>query len=165
MQLRAARSRCRKWRPLRYSIPKAMSIMNFKSIWVGKNYDKNTKHFNLDSSHNDTACFGVRYRTTGFSPRRDLSRKLCRSPYFMKGRMTMGFGKHSDPTSKHTPVWDQVSKQTQCTDAKEKSSMWVNLTKKLSHTEEPDDVRVVEVFHARCLIQELFNLLLREAIH
>lgn len=37
MQLRAARSRCRKWRPLRYSIPKAMSIMNFRSVWVGRN--------------------------------------------------------------------------------------------------------------------------------
>lgn len=37
MQLRAARSRCRKWRPLRYSMPNAMSIMNFRSVWVGKN--------------------------------------------------------------------------------------------------------------------------------
>lgn len=36
---------------------------------------------------------------------------------------------------------------------------------KLSHTEEPDDIRVVEVFHARRLIQELFDLPLREAIH
>ncbi len=40
MQLRAARSRCRKLRPLRYSIPKAMSTMNFKSVWVGKNCAK-----------------------------------------------------------------------------------------------------------------------------
>lgn len=37
MQLRAARSRCRKWRPLRYSMPNAMSIMNFRSVCVGKN--------------------------------------------------------------------------------------------------------------------------------
>lgn len=61
------------------------------------------KDFNLDSSDNSTVCLGVCYRTTGLSPRRDLSRKLCRSPYFMNGRMTMGFGKRSESTSKHTP--------------------------------------------------------------
>lgn len=32
-------------------------------------------------------------------------------------------------------------------------------------TEQADDIRVVEIFHAGCLIQELFNLPLREAIH
>lgn len=39
------------------------------------------------------------------------------------------------------------------------------LKNKLGQTEKADDIRVVEVFHARRLIQELFDLLLREAVH
>lgn len=31
--------------------------------------------------------------TKGFSPIREVSRKACRSPCFMKGRMTMGMGR------------------------------------------------------------------------
>lgn len=31
--------------------------------------------------------------TKGFSPIREASRKACRSPCFMKGRMTMGMGR------------------------------------------------------------------------
>lgn len=36
MQLRAARSLWMKFLPLRYSIPRAMSVMNFTSIWDGR---------------------------------------------------------------------------------------------------------------------------------
>lgn len=35
----------------------------------------------------------------------------------------------------------------------------------VTRTEQSDDVMVVEIFHAGRLIQELFNLPLREAIH
>lgn len=66
-------------------------------------------------------------RTTGLSPRRDLRRKLCRSPYFMKGRMTMGFGKCSDSTSKHTPERVKVSKQIQCIDLKQRNMKFGHL--------------------------------------
>lgn len=113
MQLRAARSRCRKLRPLRYSIPKAMSTMNFRSVWVGKNLEKKETHtvirklilFCLKSELFNTVCISVfgRNLTTGLSPRRERSRKLCRSPYFMNGRMTMGLGKCPESASKHTP--------------------------------------------------------------
>ncbi len=42
--------------------------------------------------------------TTGSSLRRERRRKLCRSPYFMKGSTTIGLGKRSETTSKQTPV-------------------------------------------------------------
>ncbi len=35
----------------------------------------------------------------------------------------------------------------------------------ITPTEQSDDIRMVEIFHAGRLIQELFDLLLREAIH
>lgn len=71
----------------------------------------------LDCCACNGVCFCVNYRTTGLSPRRDLSRKLCRSPYFMKGRMTMGLGKRSDSTSKHTPGGNKSANAI-------KASMW-----------------------------------------
>lgn len=112
MQFRAARSRCRKLRPLRYSIPKAMSTMNFRSVWVGKNCVQNRQSKKVSSNNNifyGPECISVFgwNLTTGLSPRRERSRKLCRSPYFMKGRMTMGLGKCPEPTSKHTPKKDK----------------------------------------------------------
>lgn len=45
----------------------------------------------------------LRYLTSGFSPRRERSKKLWRSPYFMNGRMTIGLGKRPESASKHTP--------------------------------------------------------------
>lgn len=61
--------------------------------------------FCLKSELFNTVCISVvgRNLTTGLSPRRERSRKLCRSPYFMNGRMTMGLGKCPESTSKHTP--------------------------------------------------------------
>lgn len=47
----------------------------------------------------------------------------------------------------------------------EKQHVGVLKFKLISPTKEPDDIRVIEVFHACRLIQELFDLSLRETIH
>lgn len=41
---------------------------------------------------------------------------------------------------------------------------WYSSSYYITPTEQFDDIRMVEIFHAGCLIQELFNLPLREAI-
>lgn len=41
--------------------------------------------------------------TCGAISSRDRSRKLCRSPYFMNGRITMGLGTCRELSSMHTP--------------------------------------------------------------
>lgn len=61
--------------------------------------------FSLTIIYNTIYAFP--YVTIGLSPRRERNRKLCRSPYFMNGRMTMGLGKCPEPTSKHTPKEDK----------------------------------------------------------
>lgn len=71
--------------------------------------------FCLKSELFNTVCISVfgRNLTTGPSPRRERSRKLCRSPYFMNGRMTMGLGKCPESTSKHTPKEKRTSQYTE----------------------------------------------------
>lgn len=64
MQFRAARSLWMKFFPLRYSIPLAISVMNFTSIWEGRYYTKETEIIQIfktsmihDSSVNDLFLF------------------------------------------------------------------------------------------------------------
>lgn len=48
--------------------------------------------------------------TKGFSPMREASRKACRSPCFMKGRMTMGMGRRPLALLRRLTPRDQAEK-------------------------------------------------------
>ncbi len=124
--------------------------------------------------------------TTGSSLRRERRRKLCRSPYFMKGSTTIGLGTRSETTSKQTPVWTNQHQSKRLTI---RHMLWLffwtcywfehyfifisdafilfdhNEHPGMFLTQQSDDVRMVKILHASSFIQKLFNLSLGEVIH
>lgn len=169
MQLRAARSRCRKLRPLRYSMPSAMSTMNLRSVWVGRNFKHTQEAMGrksddiiwLRAGHESFFFFLPGISPEDSLPDVNVAGSCAGLRTSWTGEWPWAWGSVlSLPPSKHLTEGTRTDAGMRLGGGLR--GLWRSF---ISLTEQSDDVGMVEVLHTGCLVQELLNLPLGEAVH